>query len=193
MRDPSASLRPRAAIGGPGPAATACPQRGAFGSADGRKLSVARRACPGSGWGGTQGCWTQRTGCICIPAAAESPPFPPPSRPESRGTENMFVLVADGFYFHSLRRSDTYTAMLSPYEGQGLQRKAPSLLRLGWHFMGGRGSRGGGGRGKKKKVKFSSDFIYLNKYKYNFYIKLFTDKQPSQTQKGHRYVFSYFC
>lgn len=145
--------------------------------------------------GGTQGCWTQSTGCICIPAGAESPLLRPPAVPRHRKTENMFLLVADGFYFHSLCRSDTYTAMLSPYEGQGPQRKAPcpagppSLLRLGRHLTGGRGSRGG----KKKKIKFSSDLIYLNKYKYNFYIKLFTDKQASQTQKGDLYVFSYFC
>lgn len=41
---------------------------------------------------------------------------------------------------------------------------------------------GGKKGGEKKKIKFSSDVIYLNKYKYKFYIKLFTNKPPSQTQ-----------
>lgn len=106
----------------------------------------------------------------------------PPAVPSHRGTENMLMLVADGFYFRSIRRSDTYTAMVSPCEGQGLHLASQSTLAaatgLALHARKGRGG------GKKEKLKFLSDLIYLNKYKYNFYIKLFTDKEPSQTQTG---------
>lgn len=95
----------------------------------------------------------------------------------------MLMLVADGFYFRSIRRSDTYTAMVSPCEGQGLHLASQSTLAaatgLALHARKGRGG------GKKEKLKFLSDLIYLNKYKYNFYIKLFTDEEPSQTQTGN--------
>lgn len=124
-----------------------------------------------------------------------SPPLlRPPAVPSHRETENMFLLVADGFYFHFFGRSDTYTAMLSPYEGQGLQRKAPcpagspSLLRLGWHWTGGMGESGG----KKKKIKFSSDRIYLNKYKYIYLYKTIHRHTVVPNPKGRSFCLFLF-
>lgn len=78
-------------------------------------------------------------------AEAQSPPrlLHPPAVPSHRGTENMLMLVADGFYFRSIRRSDTYTAMVSPCEGQGLHLASQSTLAaatgLALHARKGRG------------------------------------------------------
>lgn len=135
---------PAAGSGGPGPAAAGYPRRGAAGRADGRKLSARARACAGSGWSVTQSCSAQKSGFICIPPGQRGvPPFlRPPGGPSHRGTENIFGLVADGIYFYSLRRSDTYTAMLSPY--RGLRRNAPrpsqsTFVAWTWLALGGEG------------------------------------------------------
>lgn len=120
------------------------------------------------------------------------PPPPPPSRPESQGNRKH-VLVSSRWLLFSLFTqiwhiyNDAFTVRRTRTAKKStLPSRSTFTAATGLELDGRKRESEGGG--KKKKIKFSSDLIYLNKYKYNFYIKLFTDKQPSQTQKGDLYV-----
>lgn len=97
------------------------------------------------------------------------------SPPESEGNRKRVGAGAHGTDLGSVRGSDTRTRAC-PVQSTAKELALPQA-GLGWH-LGQKKIK----KRRKKKTKLSSDLIYLNKYKYKFYIKLFTNKPTSQTQ-----------